>query len=151
MQLSLLDIMLGREKIPVGYPAALARRIQITDSPLVIYNYQTHPQFWFNLFRIAYKGTQDASITLFQSERQYVQELQGIGTNADLFTQPGNANDGLDTTRPLGKNRGEFLNVWYPPGTVIQMNITGFTAGSGTNKIEVAAIGRYYTPDEKNK
>ncbi len=137
----------GTAQVPEGFPSVLAQLVN-TSGPLGTFSYQLDPDYWFFLDVILSKWAVPTSaasvprVSLFRERgnRSYWDpvDLQLIGTPGIAFTS------GVKGGRLNGFAQ---LGIYFPPGSALQMRITGQVANDPAY-VKLAALGRYvFSPE----
>lgn len=139
------DIMLGRRKVPEGFPTALYQSLS-TAGPLGTFSFKLDEAYWFYLEAVIAKWaepTAAASIPSLEIFRESANRNY-IPTPVDLrlISSPGWAYSGKAA---LGRVVG--LGIYYSPGAAVQMRVTGHVGGDPAS-IKLVAFGRYVLEPE---
>ncbi len=139
-----LDLCLGRIGIPEGFTAALGGRYTFSAG-LVFANIPLERNYFFLLREIRALWTQPTHdshprLEVFREMGDRAYQAGSLGLNAiDLqnLTSPG--------ARPLAScklKRAVPLSFLFPPGSILQMKVSGIVSSDPTT-IDLVAIGRY--------
>lgn len=136
--------ILGRGKMPEGFTAILAQEV-VTTAGQGVYAYKLDPDYWFFLEAVVGKWTAPAVssvplLEIFRSagNRSYIAQP----CDFRLIGSPGEAPAGV---AQLGRVVG--LGMYFPPGSALQMRLTGYVP-SDPALVVLAAYGRYvYKPE----
>jgi len=132
------DFLMGRRKMPEGFPALLAQTVD-TSGPLGTFSYKLEADYWFYLEAVLAKWTAPTVLSVpgLEIYRDSADAGQKDPVDFRLITSPGEAPLGV---AQVGRVVG--IGMLFPPGGAVRMRFTGFVAGNPSS-IVVVAFGRY--------
>jgi hypothetical protein len=147
----MLPIIAGECTIPEGFPVMIARTVN-TAGPLGTFSAQLDPEYWFFLERIVSKWTiptDAASIPKLSLYRDGGQRSYWEAMDLRMISTPAIAFSSASQDRPKGTrlNHTVQLGIYFPPGALLQMRITGHVANDPAT-VKIAAVGRYVLAPE---
>ena len=130
---------MGRRRMPEGYVVVLAQNVA-TTAATGSYSFKLDSDYWFFLEAVLGKWAAPAVPSV--PSLQILRTLGGRSymtppVDFRLVGSPGEAPPaGARLSRVVG------LGMYFPPGSALQMEISGYVQGDPAT-IELAALGRY--------